>query len=334
MTRGAKLAVVFSGGGAQAAYFGAGVARAIEDAGLDPCLLSGVSAGAINACGLAVGMDAATLADMWRRIDCADLFSLRFDAWSMFDPRRLVRRPLSNLPQNLLDAIGWRWLLDTSPSRRTFADYFGDGPLPVTEGKTVVVSAVDQSSAEVVRFTNALPPAHRGKAEYVETTIGVEHLLASTAAPLLFPPGKIGGNEYIDAGLVANTPLKPALAYEPDAAIVVGASGITRPAPSPTSLGETIGLIAENVAQSALLADYRHAETVNELAAAAPEATGKKRIELLLVEPDGLPFTASGFLRFNTADARALMAHGREVGGKLIAEWPALGVIAAGGRPR
>jgi NTE family protein len=320
-----KLAVVFSGGGAQAAYFGAGVARAIEDAGLEPAVLSGVSAGAINVCGLGTGMSADDLAAMWTRIECADLFTIRHDAWHLLDPRRLLRRPATNLAQHLLDAVGWQWLLDTAPARRTFTKYFGAGPLRITDGVTVVISAVDQGTGGVTRFTNTLPPPHRRKESTHQVELGVDHLLASTAAPLLFPPVRVDGNEYVDAGLVANTPLQPALAYEPDAVIVVSASGITRPAPAATSLAESIGLVAENIAYAALHSDFRHAETVNRLAAAG--GTAKKQVDLLLVEPTGMPFTASGFLRFDAREARRIMAHGREVAGKALADWPVLSAV-------
>ncbi|TWE23695.1 patatin-like phospholipase family protein [Prauserella muralis] len=316
-----RLAIVFSGGGAQAAYFGAGVALAVEDAGLRPDVLSGVSAGAINACALGTGMDAAALAEMWLELDCADLFAPRLDVWNLLNPRRLLRRPMANLPEHVLDAIGWHWLLDTAPARATFARRFGEGPLRIADGLTVVVSAVDQASAEVVRFTNALPPPHRRKPGTRQVALGIDHVLASAAAPLLFPPVRIEGRAYVDAGLVANTPLKPALAYEPDAALVVSASGIGRPAPAPASLGDAVGLTAENIAHFALLADLQHARTVNELAVAAPGATPKKKIDLLLVEPEGAPFTASGFLSFTASDAERLMAHGREVAAKALAEW-------------
>ena len=163
----------------------------------------------------------------------------------------------------------------------------------------MVISAVDQGSAGVTRFTNTLPPPHRRKESMRQVALGVDHLLASTAVPLLFPAVRVDGNEYVDAGLVANTPLRPALAYEPDAVIVVSASGITRPAPRATSLAESIGLVAENIAYAALHSDFRHAETVNRLAAAAPGETAKKQVDMLLIEPVGVPFTASGFLRFD-----------------------------------
>jgi NTE family protein len=218
------------------------------------------------------------------------------------------------------------WLLDNGPARRTFTRYFGSGQRRVEDGRTVVVSAVDQAGAGVVRFTNALPPEPRRGGEFRQADIGVDHLLATTAVPLLFASGTVSEEQFVDAGLVANTPLKPALAYEPDAVVVVAAGGAERPAPPPRSLSEAIGLLAENVAHASLMADYRHAETVNRLVAEAPRSTAKKKVEMLLIEPTGLPFTASGFLKFSPDAAREFINHGRELAAKALASWTPAGL--------
>jgi NTE family protein len=319
-----KLAVVFSGGGAPAAYFSVGVARALAEARIVPEVLSGVSGGALTAYGLGTGMTADDLAGMWETVDCSDLFGPRRDVWNLLDIRSLTRRPQDGLVEHLMDATGWMWLLDNTPARRTFTTYFGPGPRAVRDGRTVIVSAVDQAGAGVVRFTNELPPPHRRKPEFLHAELGIEHLLATTAAPLLFAPGRVGTSDYVDAGLVANTPLKPALAYEPDAVIVVAASGVRRPAPPPRSLSDAIGLLAENVAHASLMADYRHVETVNTLVSQAPRATVKKQVELLLIEPAGLPFTASGFLRFSPGEARRVIDHAQKTATGALASWPPL----------
>jgi hypothetical protein len=61
------LALVLSGGGAPAAFFGTGVIQYLEEKGLrgEIAVLSGTSAGAINAGGLAVGMTAGELVELW-----------------------------------------------------------------------------------------------------------------------------------------------------------------------------------------------------------------------------------------------------------------------------
>ncbi|NGO10141.1 patatin-like phospholipase family protein [Streptomyces sp. HC44] len=325
-----KLAVVFSGGGAPAAYFSVGVARALADARLVPDVLSGVSGGALTAYGLGTGLDAEDLAGMWESLDCTDLFSPRLDFWNLLDVRSLLSRPQRGIPEHLLRAIRWMWMLDNGRARRTFTRYFGAGQRQVGEGRTVIVSAVDQAGAGVVRFTNALPPEHRRSDEFRQSDIGVDHLLATTAVPLLFASGKVSGESFVDAGLVANTPLKPALAYEPDAVIVVAAGGAERPAPPPRSLAEAIGLLAENVAHAALMADYRHAQTVNQLISEAPQASTKKQVEMLLIEPTGMPFTASGFLDFNPRTAREVIDRGREIAAKALASWAPVSTARAG----
>lgn len=314
------LGLVLSGGGAPAAYFGAGVAQAIEDAGLRPRLLSGVSAGAINAYALGSGIGAKGLAEMWSQVRWDDIYRPRLDLWNALNVKRLLR-PTTNLAEYALGAIGWTWLLDTSPARRTLARYLGGDKLrPI--GATVVVSSVDENSGDVIRFCTALPPEHRADPAFRKVELTVDHLLASAAVPLLFPPGRdSGGHSLVDAGLVANTPLSPLMHYEPDRVIVVSGAGISRPAPGPNSFGEAIGLLVDNVAHFALTADYDHAQTVNKLVRNAPKSTGKRQVPLLLIEPTELGFSLDGFLKFTPRKARTVLEYGREQGAKALANW-------------
>jgi NTE family protein len=145
--------------------------------------------------------------------------------------------------------------------------------------------------------------------------------VASAAVPLLFPPGGAGESTLVDAGLVANTPLAPVMRYEPDRVIVVSGAGVTRPAATPDSLGSAISLLVDNVARFALHADVDHARTVNQLARAAPAATAKREVPLLLIEPTDLGFSVDGFLRFTSGQARAMIEYGREQAEKALAGW-------------
>jgi NTE family protein len=338
-----RLGLVLSGGGAPAAYFGAGVALAIEDAGLRPTLYSGVSAGALNCAVLSTGASATDLADLWKTTPARKIYRPRTDVWRLFDAGAFLGSP-TGLLDRILAGVTWTWLLSAEPGRARMAETLGGEQVKVASGDTLVVSAVDQSSADVVRFANELPPAHRlTPAEregpeglppppdrFLRVELTVDHLMASAAAPLLFPPGRLDdspdlkGRDLVDAGLVANTPLKPALAYEPDAVIVVSASGIKRPTPSPASLGEAIGLLAENVAHFALLSDYKHAETVNTLVAVDPAAAApKKHVDMLLIEPRGYAFTAPSFLRFNEIEAYRVIDLGRKLGEAALSSWQA-----------
>ena len=317
------LGLVLSGGGAPAAYFGAGVIQAVEDAGLKPRVLSGVSAGALNACALGVGLDAAALAEMWTKVGWRDIYRPRYDVWTLLNLNRLLH-PSANLAEYLMGAVSWTWLLDTSPARRTLSRFLGGDELKTRDGTTVVVSAVDENSGGVVRFCTALPPAARRNAEFKQVRLQVDHLLASAAVPLLFPPGRVGDRTLVDAGLVANTPLAPVMAYEPELVIVVSGSGIKRPAPAVTSLAGAIALLVNNVAHFALIADYEHAKTVNTLVRAAPQETTKRAVPMLLIEPTDLSFSLDGFIRFNARTARRVMDYGRAEAARKLAGWSAL----------
>lgn len=312
----AGVAMVFSGGGAPAAYFGAGVVRAVEEAGLQPRIFSGVSAGAVNAAALAVGFDAAALGAMWREIRWSDIARLRTDVYRLPKVGNMVRGA-PHLLDWALGSVGWNALLDSSPARATLQKRLGGPPLRVADGRTLLVSAVDVSTGEVLRFANRAAP--RPGSAVRPGPITVEHLLASAAVPVMFPPVEIDGRLLVDAGTVANTPLAPVMAFEPDAVVVVSGSGGTRPAPPPASLGETIGLLVDNLAHFALEADVEHTRTVNELARAG--ATDRKEVSLVLVEPRRLAFSAGAFFKFTAAEADRIMGYGHERGVEALAAW-------------
>ena len=314
------LGLVLSGGGAPAAYFGTGVIQAIEDAGLRPSLVSGVSAGAINACALGVGMTGDALAEMWQEIRWYDIYRPRADVWNIINVNRLFQFT-TNPIEYTLEVLGWSWLLDTAPARRALSRRLGCERLTPVDGTTVVVSAVDSNDGDVVRFCTALPPPHRRGPEFRLVDLDIDHLMASFAVPLLFPPGRADGHDLADAGLVANTPLAPVMRYEPAAVIIVSGAGIRRPAPRPASYGQALSLLVDNVAHFALTADYDHAQTANTLARAAPTATARRDVPMLLIEPTDLPFSVGGFLHFTAAQAAQLIEYGRQQGSKALAGW-------------
>lgn len=300
------LALVLSGGGAQAAYFGAGVAQGLAELGRTPRIYSGTSAGALNIGLLAGGMTPEALVHLWAELHSGDVYRFRADLHRLLRPWQLLRLA-EDLVGNALGTIGWTWLLDTAPARKTLEKVLDGDVLPIREDVVAVVSAVEQATGAVTRFTNTLPRPHRRTEEFRQVRLTVEHLLASAAAPVLFPPVTIDGVEYTDAGLVANTPLSPALAYEPDT-VVVATSSRSQPMDKPESLDEALGLLFANVARFAVEKDVRHARTVNELAKAG--ATEKRQLELLVVEPSA-DFSISGFVRFSPGAARAVAEHGR-----------------------
>lgn len=317
-----RLGLVLSGGGAKGS-FEAGVVAAIEDAGLRPDVVSGTSAGALNAAGIAAGFDAQRLSDLWRSIGDADVFRLRRDVWRLPRLRGLLQD--GSLAGRLLATVGWTWFLDNTPLRATLVDALGGEHVPVREDLVAVVSAVETATGALVRFTSASPPPHRDSPRYREVDLDVDHLLASAAIPLVFRHGQVEDVAYWDGGLVANTPLAPVLAYEPDTVIVVTTATRERPAPTPAHLGEALSLLIDNVLAHSLHNDLARASALNELARAAPSATTARVVTFLVVQPEGLDLGEG--LRFDPRQAARNIALGREAGRRALAGWRRAGQL-------
>lgn len=320
-------ALVLSGGGAKGA-FEAGVVAAVEEAGVRPTVLAGTSAGALNAAAVACGFGADRLADLWTSLESGDVYRVRRDVHRLFrpvhllaNPRRLLGRGPHATSEHLLDAIGWTWLLHTRPLRRRLVEELGGEVLPLRDDVVLAMPCVNAATGELVRFTNRLPD-DRPTAGHCEVELTVDHVLASAAIPGVFAPVEVEGGSWWDGGLVANTPLAAALAYRPDTAIVVATGAVERTGRAPRFLGEAASLIIDHVMRFGMVQDMDHAQTVNALARAAPEATHHRVVDLVPVVPDDRDRSGLGeLLDFDPGRARQLVDHGHEVGADALRAW-------------
>jgi NTE family protein len=172
-------AFVLSGGGNLGAGQ-AGTLLALLERGIEPDLLVGTSAGAINAAYLAgdPGLQGAErLASIWTSIRTRDVFRLPLKPWHL----------LSHLRSDALyHSDDLRKLLERS--------------LPYTDiedaSLKLRIVATDFESGGAVAF-------HSGPV--------VEAVLASSALPGLFPPVEISGRRYVDGGIADNVPISPAV---------------------------------------------------------------------------------------------------------------------------
>lgn len=311
-----SVGLVLSGGGARGA-FEAGVVAAVEDAGIEISVVSGTSAGAVNAAGLAAGFSADRLAALWASLSDAQVYRQRWDLWNLVRPAGLVGS--GSWSERLLRTVGWTWLWDWQPLRRTLTRIFGGEQVPVTGRVPLVVSSVQVTGGDLVRFASARPP--RPRDDVVETGITVDHLIASAAIPLLFRPGHVGGDPYWDGGIVANTPLAPALSWLPDAVVVVTTTTLRRPAPVPRSLAQAVTLLVDTVQRFTLEADLALAEQVNRRVRAGRGAAAddRREVDILLIEPLGRDLGDG--LRFDPGQARRNFALGRAVGAEALQNW-------------
>jgi NTE family protein len=184
-----KRALVLSGGAARGA-FQAGVLAFLERHHWQPDMVCGSSIGAIHAAAIGTGMSAGRLERMWRSAAMRRLES--------FHLAGMLRRIFSpTAPFSISDAESVRKILETE------IDFTR---LP-NAGTAVRIAAVDLALAAVVYFANP--------------EITVDHVMASAAAPVFYPWRKAAGRFFFDGGLMANTPILPALESGAEEIVVV-----------------------------------------------------------------------------------------------------------------
>lgn len=320
--------MVLSGGGARGA-FEAGVIEAFEQAGIVPEILAGTSAGAINATAMAIGMPAAELTTLWCGLRSRDVYRVRLDAPRLLRPLALLANARQNLfdPPSLaikmLEAVGWTWILDTSPLRELLREQLGCEEIRIQGGKVLTVVAVEAVTGNLVRFTNR-PPADSTDPRFATVApMTVDHVLASAAIPVLFRPVEIGDGMYWDGGLGANTPLGAAVGHKPDVCFVVATGAMDRMAVRPRSLSESISLLVDDLLRSSLVKDLEHAERINDLVRALGGETKYKEIDFRLIAPPAVGAGVHEFLDFEQAQASVLIQQGREAGWTAIKEFEA-----------
>jgi NTE family protein len=242
------IGCVLSGGGARGAYE-AGVisalAPALEARGERPTLFLGTSVGAINAAymgasrHLSADEQSAGLLERWRQVTKEGVI------------RPILRHqlPLTVLRYlgGLLSVPGARVpsLLDPTPLTRSLERWMNWDDLHrnvtggVVQGVAVVATAARTGRTVVfVEAGSELATHNSHVVEYVRTELAAEHIRASAAIPVLFPPVRIekpidARGWYVDGGTRLNTPIKPALDLGAERLVVIGTEAITEAAPQP-----------------------------------------------------------------------------------------------------
>lgn len=242
-----KKALVLSGGGGRGAYH-IGVIEALVEAGWmqdgrGPDIIAGTSIGAINAAALASGLTVAQLKQRWLAMHTEDVHRLSSDLPAVTRPllRFLMRSVLTSdahggareqLPeaerdlsaQGLLGRLGalfraqpFRSLLDTTPWRQTLGQWVDFARINDPAAPALLLAATELQSGALRVFCNR-PVGGRAA-----DTIVLDHLLASSSIPIVYPWTAIGDAKYWDGAVLANTPLEPVidLAGEDDVDILV-----------------------------------------------------------------------------------------------------------------
>lgn len=227
-----KKALILSGGGGRGAYH-IGVIEALvehgwmED-GRGPDIIAGTSIGAINAAALASGLTVAQLKQYWLEMHTEDVHRLSNDLPAVVRPllRFLLRSVLTSsahggtsailLPpeeQNmsvgsLFERIGtlfrahfFRSLLDNLPWRYTLNRWMNFERINSPEAPALLLTATDLQRGALRIFSN------REFKNHPQDTIMLDHLLASSSIPAVYPWTEIDEGKYWDGAVLANTPL-------------------------------------------------------------------------------------------------------------------------------
>ena len=303
-----KTALILPGGGARAAYQ-IGVLKALAEQNPRPQhnpfpILSGTSAGALNAVGLASGEGGFQQSCLWLE-----------DLWLNLTPQNVYRSDWRGIFRN-----GWRLflslvnagvavgrpvaLLDNLPLKKLLSqkiDFSGIGRnIQAGNLDAISVTAMNYSKGVSVSFFQGGPDSadwQRWRRHGVPTPLQLSHLLASTAIPTVFPPQRIGRHYYGDGALRQLTPISPALHLGADKILIISTSGHKRNYQRPPqrvrspAFGQIIGHLLNSAFVDSLETDIEHLEQMNELLAQIPgnivNKNGRvlKNIDIHVVSP-------------------------------------------------
>lgn len=228
-----KVGLILTGGGARAAYQ-VGVLRAIAEVLPKDCpnpfpIICGTSAGAINAAVLAAHAmnfrkGVRRLMTVWKNFRVHEVY--RSDPLGVFvnAVRWWVALLMAGLGRHNPVA-----LLDNSPLARLLESSlpFDDIQASIDSGALYAVSitASGYGSGQSVSFyqgTELIAPWKRARRLGVATTIGPEHLLASSAIPFIFPAVRINREYFGDGSMRQIAPISPALHLGAERILVIG----------------------------------------------------------------------------------------------------------------
>ena len=278
-----KTALVLPGGGARGA-FQVGVLKAIAE--LVPkgspnpfAVISGTSAGAINSVVLAskarrFRVAVAELDRVWSNFHCDQVF--RTDNLTMLKSSLhwlaaiVLGGFLVGAPKSLLDNSPLRALLSRNVRFPRIKESIDGGYLDA-----VAITAASYASARSTSFFQAAP----GRGNWSRTRrIGVrgdlhlDHLMASIAVPMIFPPVRLKGEYFGDGAMRQATPLSPAIHLGADRILVIGVRDETADeAPQPgapqahPSFAQIAGYMLDTLFMDGLYSDIERMTRTNQL---------------------------------------------------------------------
>ncbi len=331
-----KTALVLPGGGARGA-FQVGVLKAVAELLPRGCsnpfpVISGTSAGAVNSIVLAsrarnLRIAVAELERVWGHFRCHHVY--KTDHWTMLKSSLhwmsalILAGLVVGMPKSLLDNSPLRKLLGDNVHFPRIRDAIEEGHLDA-----VAVTAAGYATARSTTFYQAHPgqkPWQRTRRLGKHTELNLDHLMASIAVPMVFPPVRIGNEYFGDGAMRQATPLSPAVHMGADRILVVGirdeTGGKEPDTPGePPSFANIAGYMLDTLFMDGLYSDLERITRINELLDAVPGEqvfVGERRLRpidtMLIVPSEDLRQIAEKHRRELPMAIRTLL---RGVGGK------------------
>jgi len=303
---------MLSGGGARAAYqvgFLRLLAREFPD--VVPDILTGVSAGGINAAYLAARQRpfaerVEDLAEVWGGIRIDNVFSARVGdlAWRVL---RWGGRLMSGGKYPLPPA---RSMVDTDPLRELLerlleTNNAGIGIPGISRSlqagwlRAIALTASSYTTGQSITWVQTrddcgIETWQRPQRKSATCPLRVDHVMASCALPFLFPAIEVDGAWYGDGGIRLTSPLSPAVHLGARRIIAVSTryARSREEADLPSVKGypppvQVAGVLYNAVFLDQLDGDALQMQQINRLVAELPEAQrgGLRHIDLLMLRP-------------------------------------------------
>jgi NTE family protein len=269
----AKIGLVLPGGGARGAYEAGALSvliPALHARGERVEIVCGTSVGGINAAVVAAvaakpaAEQAQTFLEHWRSVRKSNVISRVIGIGTGLGLLRLAGE--------ILELPGMRAasLLDPSPLARSLEGWIDWDALHANvagglmDAVCVVATSLERGLPVGFVESAATPPRSDREIHYVHTRLEAQHVRASAAIPLVFPPVEITAplgatGHYVDGATRLNAPIAPALALGAERIIVVGYEPLAADRPPATRTGlPRLADVAANALDGLLLDQVAH----------------------------------------------------------------------------
>ncbi|MDP2134811.1 MAG: patatin-like phospholipase family protein [Sulfuritalea sp.] len=302
-----RTALILTGGGARAAYQ-VGVLKAIREFLPEPRrnpfpILCGTSAGALNAASMAVAAE-----DFGTGVDNL------LQVWGNFSAHQVYRadaagigvagaRWLSTLALGWLTRRAPRSLLDNSPLRKLLSETLDFGRIAqAIENRalhSISITCSGYSSGQSVSFFQGragLETWRRSQRVGAASEISLDHLMASSAIPFIFPAVHINREWFGDGSMRQVAPVSPAIHLGADKILVIGAGRMADENARPQgtvypSLAQIAGHALSSIFLDSMAVDLERMSRINRTLSLIPESerrgngTSLRPIEVLVIAP-------------------------------------------------